>query len=82
MFSASFARLAPRWLPRHRSRPMDIPPSSAPPRSWSCGWHENIRDGHKGNHNSKIAEDGTGAVIPARSRMDNRDVTVCVDGQA
>ena len=24
-------------------------------RSWSCGWHEPLRNGHKGNHNSKIA---------------------------
>ena len=24
-------------------------------RSWSCGWHETPRNGHKGNHNSKIA---------------------------
>ena len=25
---------------------------------WSCGWHEPLLSGHKGNHNSKIAERG------------------------
>jgi anaerobic selenocysteine-containing dehydrogenase len=31
-------------------------PSRFPRRSWNCGWHETGRNGHKGNHNSKIAE--------------------------
>jgi hypothetical protein len=30
--------------------------SSTLPRSWSRGWHKSLRNGHKGNHNSKIAE--------------------------
>ena len=27
-------------------------------RTWSCGWHKTARNGHKGNHNSKIAGAG------------------------
>ena len=34
-------------------------PDAVPPfaRSWSCGWHDSLRKRHKGNHNSKIAEE-------------------------
>jgi glycosyltransferase involved in cell wall biosynthesis len=39
---------APRLCPAH------------PPRSWSCGWRKPGGDRHKGNHNSKIAEEGEG----------------------
>src|SRR5919199_2257783 len=32
------------------------------PRSWSCGWRKLLRNGHKGNHNSKIGGLGQVAV--------------------
>src|SRR4051794_10864316 len=35
----------------------DATPLNPPRRSWSCGWRKLGQKRHKGNHNSKIAED-------------------------
>jgi hypothetical protein len=54
-------------LDRTRARDADDAGGDADPRadapapfrrSWSCGWHVRPWNGHKGNHDSKIAERG------------------------